>query len=90
VWCECDSGIAVVSSVVSSVVNSAIQGWITAWAHGAEAVGPPQIEGPPKPWKENAVKAVFTNYAEIQAALIDIGSDSKQSLDTRVQANALA
>jgi len=36
------------------------------------------------------VKAVFTNYAEIQTALNDIGSDSKQSLDTRVQANALA
>jgi len=51
--------------------------------------GPPQLERPPSPGK-NAVKAVFTNYAEIQAALNDIGSDSKQSLDTRVQANALA
>ena len=38
----------------------------------------------------HAVNAVFTNYAEIQAALNDIGSDSKQSVDTRVQANALA
>jgi len=36
------------------------------------------------------VKAVFTNYAKIQAAINDIGSDSKQSLDTRVQTNALA
>ena len=40
--------------------------------------------------RTDAVKAVFTHYAEIQAALNDIGSDSKQSLDTRVQANALA
>ena len=40
--------------------------------------------------RADAVKAVFTSYAEIQAALNDIGSDSKQSLDTRVQANALA
>jgi len=37
--------------------------------------------------RADAMKAAFTNYAEIQAAFNDIGSDSKQSLDTRVQAN---
>jgi len=66
-----------------------IQGWITAWAHGAEAQGPRSLRSP-QVLEINAVNAVFTNYAEIQAALNDIGSDSKQSLDTRVQANALA